>query len=77
MQEIVLANPKGVDGYVNGKHASMETAPNSQGVNAVKEGRSTFVTDKWGANHGDINSGTLNSNWGEQGSVYSCWACDR
>ena len=61
-QEVVSANPKGVDNYINGMHASMETAPDSQGVNAMHEGRNTSVIDKWGTNHGEINSGTLNSN---------------
>ena len=61
-QEVVSANPKGVDGYINGMHASMETTPNSQGVNAMHEGRNMSVIDKWGTNHGEINSGTLNSN---------------
>ena len=54
--------PKGVDGDVNGKHASTETVPDFQGINAELIGGITMVTDKGGVNYGELISGTLNSN---------------
>lgn len=57
---LATTNPNGDDGYVNGTNANMGTASDSQEVNAVKEGRSALVMDRWGANQVDINSRSLN-----------------